>query len=364
MRLGRSLAVSLWAVWGLAVLAAAVPAAAQDDGDDAAAEEQQQPRLLLRGFTDVTFTAQNDVGDEVRPDTFALGQFDLFMTSRLSDSISVLGEIVFEFGEDNTAVLDVERVQVKWAHSDRLNVAVGRMHTPLGYWNETYHHGSWFQTTAARPLLYRFEDDGGILPVHQVGIQVFGTVSARSIDVQYNASVANGRGTITDEILNVRDLDHDKALNLLLSVVPGRVPGLKVGGGVYLDTIPAGPAGGGEPIDERILGGHLVYLGRRAEVLAELSHVRHRRRGADLDTVGLYVQGAWKAGHFKPFYRFDRIDFAEEDEFFGGRDVREHTFGVRWDAHVWTALKAEYRFTETSGLPSSHAATAQVAFTF
>jgi hypothetical protein len=49
------------------------------------------------------------------------------------------------------------------------------MHTPLGYWNQYYHHGAWFQATATRPEMYLFEDDGGILPVHEIGIEASGT---------------------------------------------------------------------------------------------------------------------------------------------------------------------------------------------
>jgi hypothetical protein len=57
------------------------------------------------------------VAQEGLPDTFALGLFDTFMTSALSRDLSVLAGVVFEFGEDNTAVLDVEKVQLRWAPS-------------------------------------------------------------------------------------------------------------------------------------------------------------------------------------------------------------------------------------------------------
>ena len=48
----------------------------------------------------------------------------------------------------------------------KFNVSIGRGHTAMGYWNQTFHHGKWFQTTTDRPAIYRFEDDIGILPVH------------------------------------------------------------------------------------------------------------------------------------------------------------------------------------------------------
>ena len=59
------------------------------------------PRLVIRGFTDINFLAHV----EGRPTTFALGQFDLFMTSALSDNLSVLSEVVVSrFGASPAAV--------------------------------------------------------------------------------------------------------------------------------------------------------------------------------------------------------------------------------------------------------------------
>ena len=47
-----------------------------------------------------------------------------------------------------------------WGKQDRLwfKVAAGRFHTALGYWNETYHHGTYLHTSITRPVAVRFED--------------------------------------------------------------------------------------------------------------------------------------------------------------------------------------------------------------
>ena len=134
-----------------------------------------------------------------------------------------LAEIVFEFEEDdNEAVLDPERIQVRWAPSTLFSLTAGRMHTPLGYWNETFHHGTWFQTTAARPLLYEFEDDGGILPVHMVGLQAAATFAYLAIEAivgafRTHSIVALGedlRGAVGEHLVHMRlrpglDAVHD-----------------------------------------------------------------------------------------------------------------------------------------------------------
>jgi hypothetical protein len=57
------------------------------------------------------------------------------------------------------------------------NVVVGRFHSAIGYSNTAYHHGTWLQTTTGRPLLFQFEDQGGILPIHNVRLTAFEAVN-------------------------------------------------------------------------------------------------------------------------------------------------------------------------------------------
>jgi hypothetical protein len=315
------------------------------------------PRLTLRGFSDVNFAVREEDG----PNTFALGQFDTFMSSALSDDVSVLAEVVFEFGEDNAAVLDVERVQLRWAPADAFTATAGRMHTPLGYWNQTFHHGSWLQTTAERPLMYRFEDDGGILPVHMVGVELSGAFNPSPATFKYSASLVNGRGHIPDEIANVQDASDHKAVNLWLGIAPGG-SGLEAGVSAYLDTIP-GTAGRDE-IQERIFGAFFTFSRGGLQLLGELSRVRHRYAGEDFDTWGGYAQAGLKRGRWTPYYRFDRVEVAPGDPFLEFLDLTLHTVGLRYEALSWVAVKGEYHNERPAGAENVHSARVQAAFTF
>jgi hypothetical protein len=273
---------------------------------------------------------------------------------------------VFEFGEDNEAVLDVERLQLKWSPSDKFALTAGRMHTPLGYWNQYYHHGAWFQTTASRPEMYLFEDDGGILPVHEIGLEASGTFRFKPLDLGYSASLVNGRGRIPDEIPNVQDQNGNKAVNLLLTVAPNGVPGLKLGANTYIDEIPPDPEGGRPgSLDELIVGGFVAYVRHRAEFLAEGSHIRHEDAlGRTFESYGLYVQGSYAFGRFRPYYRFDRVDVAEGDPFLPPKDLSKHTLGLRFDPIFWLGLKAEYTLTQFNEGDDVGSARVQAAFTF
>ena len=141
------------------------------------------PMLNLKGFTDISYLALGDYKGVKNNSTFALGQLDLFITSQLSDSISFLNEILFEFEETNESVLHIARLMLQYSLTDYLNIKVGRMHTAIGYWNSQYHHSAWLYTTAMRPLLFNWENENGIMPVHQIGIQALGSKEFGPVDL-------------------------------------------------------------------------------------------------------------------------------------------------------------------------------------
>ena len=140
------------------------------------------------------------------------------------------------------------------------------------------------------------------------------------------------------------------------------VRGLEFGGSAYLDTIPGPP--GEDGIDERILGGYLVYQHSGLEVLAELSHVRHELAGATFETWGYYAQGGLKRGRWTPYYRFDRVEVADGDPFLAPLDVSVHTLGLRWEFSSWAAMKGEYHLERPAGEEDVHSGRLQAAFTF
>jgi hypothetical protein len=242
------------------------------------------------------------------------------------------------------------------------------MHSPLGYWNQVYHHGAWFQTSIERPIVYRFEHDGGVLPIHEVGLSLLGSVPFSGVALEYAASVTNGRGADPHEVQEFRDANSEKAVNLWIGVVPRSLRSFKVGGVVRFDRIPP-PAHHPEAgeLDERIAGGFVAFTPRRGEALAELLRVEHEARatGERWRTLGGYLQGGLRLGRFKPYYRYDYQDIEEGDPYYsqGGTQSR-HTLGVRYDRWSWAALKLEvYRQRPTAG-ETFDAVQFQAAFTF
>ena len=129
--------------------------------------------LNIRGFGDVGLYGGNQKGQTT---SFSLGELDLFITSHMSEKFKFLTELVFEVHKDNEFEEDLERVLLEYSYNDYLQLAAGRFHTDIGYYNTAYHHTTWFQTTTNRPFLFQFEDEGGILPIHNVGVSASGQI--------------------------------------------------------------------------------------------------------------------------------------------------------------------------------------------
>src|ERR1700730_2579879 len=151
-----------------------------------AADNTAQPASLLqelhefhgiqwRGFGEVDYKVLNQRKPELgtygfvpgSQGNFYTGDFDLLLTSRITDKASVLAEIVFGEEDAQKFGVDLERVLLKYDYNDHLKMSFGRYHTGIGYYN--FNSGSWLQTTADRPLIMEFSNDGGLLPTQAVG---------------------------------------------------------------------------------------------------------------------------------------------------------------------------------------------------
>ncbi|HSS99002.1 MAG TPA: hypothetical protein VLK33_18330, partial [Terriglobales bacterium] len=99
---------------------------------------------------------------------FSVGDFDLLLTSRISDKASVLSEVVFGEEDAQEFSVDLERILFKYDYNDHLRISLGRYHTGIGYYNTAFHTGKWLQTTVDRPLIMEFANDGGLLPTQAV----------------------------------------------------------------------------------------------------------------------------------------------------------------------------------------------------
>jgi hypothetical protein len=325
---------------------------------EAPARRPRLPDISIGGFADVTYSVLRQDG-EGTSNFFTLGDLDFFVTSQLSDRMSFLAEVLFEFedldefGGSGGSFAEIERLLFKYEHADWLNVKAGRSHLPIGYWNVHFHHGTWLQTTVRRPLVFKFEDDGGILPMHSVGLEISGSLGSERGLFTYAGGVGNGRGPRPEDVQNLFDRNDAKMFTAQLTFHPADLPGFVVGANVLSDKIPkdrAVPARD-ESIRELIAGAQLLYLADPFEVMAEGQMVRHRSSGTSFYSHGGYGQLAYRIGRLKPYYRFDWLEVDPNDPFYldleSAQDTRQHTVGIRFDWTPFAALKMEYERQST-----------------
>ena len=139
----------------------------------------------IRGFVDAL--ASYEKGKV----SFGFGEQDLFITSEFSDRLSFLGESVFKYTPSSPTEFSVsiERVVIKYNYQGNNNIIIGKIHTPLNYWNDTYHHGRVFFPTIDRPLLFAAD----IIPLHTTGISFQGHDFGK-IKFGYDVVIGNGLG--------------------------------------------------------------------------------------------------------------------------------------------------------------------------
>jgi hypothetical protein len=329
------------------------------------------PKLNIRGFMDAGFVV-NKSGKQ-KTDSFALGQMDLLITSKLSEHASVLVETYFNNPPDNTSPLLLPRVLLQYSISNQFNLRLGQMHTMVGYWNHAYHHGSFLQTAYSRPEIWRY--DRAYLPLHSVGVQIFGAEGLQGIDVQYTLGIYNGRGPTAGAVQRVTDANDPKAVDLVVSLIPhSLIEGLTVGGTFYGDKVPPNPTAippavvRTKPMVERILGGHAVYRLHQFQIVGEVFHIYHDDDTTQMTykTSGYYVMGEYVIDSLTPYSRFDYINFGNADPLYSPNviDLSKYTAGLRWDFLPWNALKIEYSYADNKNTLDNQLFVVNVSFTF
>lgn len=117
------------------------------------------PALKIRGFADFNLGVGQSANALIFPlgapahTTFQFGEFDLFLSSKLTKKISFVSEIIYGSDFTNAWGLDIERLLVTYKPSPYFEISGGRFHTSIGYYNTTFHHGTWFQTATGRPFM-------------------------------------------------------------------------------------------------------------------------------------------------------------------------------------------------------------------
>jgi hypothetical protein len=295
------------------------------------------------------------------------------LTPQFGHRVKSLAEIAFEFDPDGGGAVDMERLQLGYTVSDALTVWLGRFHTPFGLWNTSFHHGANLQTTIFRPRFVEFEDKGGIIPAHSVGLWGSGKTRLGAGKITYDAFLSNGP-SIRERRLdpnNFTDDNSGKLVGFNLGYQPnGALGGLSVGLHGFGSTVntyaPAATLFASTRL--RATGAYFGYDADDWEAIGEYYAFRNAdlaggpRRASNAGFV--YVGRAF--GSMTPFVRYERTSLDPNDNYFRsqavGRSYRRGVIGARYALDSRSSFKFEWSSTSESALSQLDANGAALPF--
>ncbi|HYQ26701.1 MAG TPA: hypothetical protein VER04_05755 [Polyangiaceae bacterium] len=237
---------------------AAAPEPATDSfaTEEGGSDSDTQRKLDLYGFADFTYQRllidKDNLWNRTYPsvNSFAVGNFNLYLSSNLGDSWRALAEVRFMYLPNgatkpdaagnvvrtDTTVLDytgfeepirwggirIERIYVEHEFNGLFKLQVGQFLTPYGIWNVD--HGSPTIIGIKKPFVVSNQ----LFPEQQVGLQLYGSYFVDPLEIGYHLTLSNGRGPV-----EYQDFDDDKAYGGRLYVKTEALGSLTIGGSFY-----------------------------------------------------------------------------------------------------------------------------------
>ena len=322
-----------------------------------------EPRLRVHGFGELDLNRSFEKGNN---NSSAIGELEILISSRLSNRLTVLGDIEVTAASNTKASIGLERLLLRYSPSEHLILSAGRYFTSIGYYNSA-HRGTWLQTAVDPPFSFESEDEGGILPVHNVGVSANGVIPSGSLGLRYIAEIGaahTSRTRLDQPDEKVVDEHNSVAFNFGLLARPVAVPGLQAGFSIYRDRL--APTGAPK-IGQTIMAVHLVYRRPAFEMLNEALVVRHALLDTSrvFNTTSFYTQLSRQFGKYTPYFRYEYIKASDHDPILGDIGRRNGpSFGLRYDLGEFMAFKAQYDHTARRLLNPVNVLTLQFSFAF
>ena len=308
-------------------------------------------RLDLNFFGDVSLQQLKD-----EKASAAVGDLGFQLTAHLAEGLVARTEFVMEVDNGETAV-DVERAYLEY-RTNHWMIAAGRTHAELGYWNTAFHHGRWLQLTIDRPRVLRFEDEGGVLQVHSVGVDVAYGPARGDSGLEVAVALSNGSGPTRVGIQTNRDDNWEKSLLVRIGAVGIGHPALRFGINIGVDSIAPQDASvrpllPDQAIFELVTGAYLALRSEGLILFGEAYNILHHAGGKTWQFTDGFLVAGYRFGRFIPYAEFEaRQGDGLSDPYFnpgpaaGSESVPpanfiEGTAGLRYDLSSWSALKLE-----------------------
>lgn len=280
--------------------------------------------------------------------SFTLGEHDFFVTSKITEHISFLGETVITGSKSSSTgfAASIERARLKFNYYGNHSILIGKMHTAINYWNDVYHHGRIFFPTIDRPLAFNY-----YVPIHALGIRAQGQ-NLGNLKFGYDLQVANSLESM-DASGNSLNFNYNASLHIK------PVDGMRLMVGFNNDFLPSnmpGPhAHSGNvhhnhsmmyrgPVDLNQLHFSIAYFGKDWEFLNEFAYVQTRTDSlgisnsfANFTYIGYRLKSVWV-----PYAFADFITMSENELHHMPVSGLKYGMGIRYDINDNINVKLQY----------------------
>lgn len=265
---------------------------------------------------------------------------------------------------------ELERFQLGW-QADENNIGwVGRFHSPASYWNAAYHHGQYLQTSITRPLIARFEDEGGIVPAHVTGVMLE-TMHDLQGSASFQTTISFGLTSVIGDLeLVAFDLlddssKHKEAVDIRLAYLPDQFDDNQFGlllkwSDLVVDDNPIAELQGLQQVEQGVIGVYVDWRMRDWKVLANLSYLNNqmiKQAQEQTDTFfAAYLQAEYVFNQkWTAYGRVEDTPGAEDSEYlelFPFAIIERQMLGLRFDFFSNNALTLEVSNVETQSISS------------
>lgn len=338
-----------------------------------------QPNTSIRiyghpGFDFYKSNDQNSSGSYFRG-----GPLVLFVTSQLSEKVSVAGELNLHYMAATGAETELERMYIKYDWKPAMHISLGRMYSPIGFWNVNYNFGLVLQPNISRPRILNPTHDGGFIQTREIGLQLGGDGIGKA-GFFYRFLIGNGIGRNGGLLGVPYELGSRMAYTLQVGIEP--VEGLKLSvSGVTNQLASDSQTQFGDVVPERMNAQMIaaslsnMSIDKKFEFIAEVYANKHDYQTLDDETLnGAILYLGYRTGEkFTPYVFGEWLDFPVNDAYYPSvnpytnqayGDSMELNLGLRYRASSNIVLKGELAGYNQDVFGWSYGIKTQVAFSF
>lgn len=315
----------------------------------------QSAKSVVNGYGHMNYNYNRDFNKTDDPVTsyFELGEHDLFLNSAFNDRISFLGEFVVRYtkGTPTAFSASIERARLKFDYYKNHSVIAGKIHTPINYWNDVYHHGRVFFPSIDRPTSFSY-----LVPLHNLGIQFQGQ-NLGKWNFGYDVVIGNGMSGS-----DVFDDNLSPATTVAVHVKP--TDNLRIGASYFYDYLADASVHGVHighttspshvhvegykgPMNYNLISQSIAYFGEKHEFLNEFVYnITHTDTLGFANNLSNYTYYGYRIKNkHVPYAILDWVSIAKNDLYTYHYDIMKMWLGYRHEFSETLNVKAQLGYS-------------------